>query len=90
MTCPGGCIAGGGQPRTAVPPTDAVREKRIAGLYRADASLARRESHENQEIADLYRDFLEHPMSEMAEKLLHTEYHSRAGKLKRLEARAAV
>lgn len=90
MTCPGGCIAGGGQPRTAVPPTDAVREKRIAGLYRADASLAKRESHENQEVADLYRDFLEHPLSETAEKLLHTEYHSRAGKLKRLEARAAV
>ena len=30
MNCPGGCIAGGGQPRTAVPPTDAVREQRLA------------------------------------------------------------
>ncbi|MCL6638123.1 MAG: [FeFe] hydrogenase, group A [Firmicutes bacterium] len=89
MTCPGGCVAGGGQPRTAVPPTDAVREKRIAGLYRADASMARRESHENQEVADLYRDFLEHPLSELAEDLLHTGYNSRAAKLTR-PARAVV
>jgi len=83
MACPGGCIGGGGQPRTAVPPTDAVREKRIAALYKADASLAKRKSYENEEVATLYRDFLEHPMSELAEELLHTEYHSRADKLKR-------
>ncbi|VFU18954.1 Hydrogenase, Fe-only [anaerobic digester metagenome] len=85
MNCPGGCIAGGGQPRTAVPPTDAVREQRLASLYRADASLAKRKSH--QEVAALYRDFLEHPMSELAEELLHTDYHSRADKLKRLLTR---
>lgn len=86
MTCPGGCIAGGGQPRTAVPPTDAVREQRLAALYKADASLPKRKSHENEEIAALYRDFLEHPMSELAEELLHTEYHSRADRLKRILA----
>ncbi|MCG9969181.1 [FeFe] hydrogenase, group A [Pelotomaculum terephthalicicum JT] len=87
MTCPGGCIAGGGQPRTAVPPTDAVREQRLAALYKADASLPKRKSHENAEVAALYRNFLEHPMSELAEELLHTEYHSRADKLKRLFAK---
>ncbi len=86
MACPGGCIAGGGQPRTAVPPTDAIREQRIAALYKADASLPKRMSHENAEIAALYQNFLEHPMSELSEELLHTEYHSRAEKLKRLFA----
>jgi iron-only hydrogenase group A len=87
MTCPGGCIAGGGQPRTAVPPTDAVREQRLAALYQADATLPKRKSHENEEVAALYRDFLEHPMSELAEELLHTDYYSRADKLKRLLSR---
>ena len=81
MTCPGGCIAGGGQPRTAVPPTDAIREQRLAALYKADTSLPKRKSYENAEVATLYQNFLEHPMSELAEELLHTEYHSRANKL---------
>ena len=87
MNCPGGCIAGGGQPRTAVPPSDAVREQRIAAIYRADAAAAKRKSHQNEEVAALYREFLEHPMSELAEELLHTDYQSRADKLNRLLSR---
>jgi len=90
MACPGGCIAGGGQPRTAVPPTDEVRTKRIAGLYSADARWVRRESHENPEVLALYREFLEHPMSEKAEELLHTEYVSRADKIRPLELSKSV
>lgn len=87
MACPGGCIGGGGQPRTAVPPTNEVRARRIASLYEADAKWVWRESHENPEILALYQEFLEHPMSELAEKLLHTEYVSRSA---RLRARQAV
>lgn len=86
MACPGGCIAGGGQPRTAVPPTNAVREQRIAALYRADAALPKRKSHENQEVEALYRNFLGYPLSKLAEELLHTDYHSRADRLKRILA----
>ena len=37
MACPGGCIAGGGQPRTAVPPQDWVREARTNTMYNHDA-----------------------------------------------------
>ncbi|MCR4419038.1 MAG: [FeFe] hydrogenase, group A [Clostridia bacterium] len=84
MACPGGCIGGGGQPRTAVPPTDALRAQRIAALYRADASLGKRSSYENAELAALYQGFLKHPMSELAEELLHTRYYSRADKLRPL------
>ena len=36
MACPGGCIAGGGQPRTAVPPQDWVRQARIDNMYHHD------------------------------------------------------
>lgn len=86
MSCPGGCISGGGQPRSAVPPSDEVRSKRIASLYRADARMAWRESHENAEVLDLYRDFLRHPMSELAEELLHTGYTDRGKSFQRLDA----
>ncbi|MDI6711248.1 MAG: [FeFe] hydrogenase, group A [Bacillota bacterium] len=90
MTCPGGCISGGGQPRTAVPPTDEVRARRIAALYSADARWVIRESHENPEILAIYQEFLEHPMSELAEKLLHTEYVSRGRHLHALDMREAT
>lgn len=36
MACPGGCIGGGGQPRTAVPPQDWVREARTKTVYEHD------------------------------------------------------
>lgn len=81
MACPGGCISGGGQPRTSVPPADYVREKRMATIYEKDASYLLRESYENKEILELYQNFLKHPLSELAHELLHTTYTSRADKL---------
>ncbi len=77
MSCPGGCQSGGGQPRTSVPPSDNIRTKRIASLYSADQRMALRNSHENKEVLALYNNFLNHPMSELAEELLHTEYEDR-------------
>lgn len=71
MTCPGGCIGGGGQPRFT---TDEVREKRIEIIYREDEGKKMRKSHENPEVAQLYAEFLEKPLSEMSHKLLHTKY----------------
>ena len=84
MSCPGGCQSGGGQPRTSVPPSDEVRQKRMASLYSADARMAKRESHENAEVLALYQNFLGHPMSELAEELLHTGYVDRAKSFKQL------
>ncbi|WP_003540305.1 [FeFe] hydrogenase, group A [Desulfotomaculum nigrificans] len=78
MSCPGGCIGGGGQPRTALPPSDAVRQARLASLYTMDAKIyKKRLSHENQEVIQIYQNYFEHPMSELAEELLHTEYTDR-------------
>lgn len=79
MTCRGGCIGGGGQPRTEVPMTDEVREQRIAGLYSEDDRSEVRLSHENPEIKKAYEAFYGSPLSETAEKLLHTSYTSKAG-----------
>jgi iron-only hydrogenase group A len=81
MSCPGGCIGGGGQPRTAVPPTDAVLQARIDTLYAKDAVEVWRESYENPEILELYERFLGEPYSKLAKELLHTTYKCRGSVL---------
>ena len=81
MACRGGCIGGGGQPRTAVPPTDAIRKARIQGLYTLDARDTRRLSHENPQVQALYKDFLDAPLSDKAHGLLHTAYTDRSADL---------
>jgi iron only hydrogenase large subunit-like protein len=75
MTCPGGCIGGGGQPRFT---DDRVRQARIAAIYQEDEGKALRKSHENPAILDLYRDFLGQPAGERAHHLLHTKYKARS------------
>lgn len=88
MSCPGGCIGGGGQPRTALPPTDDVRKARIASLYNLDANAKYyplRVSYKNQEILDLYKNYLGQPMSGLAESLLHTKYTDRSKELTALK-----
>ena len=74
MTCPGGCIGGGGQPKGTLERGDELRKERIAGLYQRDQDMKLRASHENEELKALYRDFYKEPLSELAEKMLHTQY----------------
>ncbi len=71
MTCPGGCIGGGGQPRLT---SDAVREARIRAIYAEDESRGLRKSHENPEVLKLYDEFLGQPLGDKSHKLLHTKY----------------
>jgi NADP-reducing hydrogenase subunit HndD len=71
MTCPGGCIGGGGQPRTT---TDEIRKKRIAAIYAEDEGKVLRKSHENEAVAKLYEEFLGAPLGHKSHELLHTTY----------------
>jgi NADP-reducing hydrogenase subunit HndD len=71
MTCPGGCIGGGGQPRLT---DDSVRMKRIAAIYAEDEGKALRKSHENEAVQQLYKEFLGAPLGEKSHHLLHTKY----------------
>lgn len=82
MTCPGGCIGGGGQPRDLLANADDTRKSRISSLYRRDMSMKKRMSHENSQIKQLYAEFYGEPLSELAEKMLHTAYLDRSGDLK--------
>jgi ferredoxin hydrogenase len=78
MTCKGGCIGGGGQPKTEIPITNEILSARIAGLYSKDETSAVRCSHDNPQIQKVYKTFYDKPLSPLAKKMLHTTYHSRA------------
>ena len=71
MACPGGCIAGGGQPFSQDPD---IKSKRASVLYAGDRAKKQRMSHDNPAVKKLYGEFLETPGSEIAHKLLHTTY----------------
>jgi iron only hydrogenase large subunit-like protein len=75
MTCPGGCINGGGQPLRA--DGEAIRA-RMKALYRIDRDEPVRRSHENESVRRLYAEFLGEPMGEKSHELLHTAYAARA------------
>lgn len=75
MACRGGCVGGGGQPYGT---TDGVRTKRAKGLYKEDEASVKRCSHDNEEVAAVYKEFFGEPNSEKAHHLLHTHYQERA------------
>ncbi len=74
MTCPGGCIAGGGQPYYT--DLDAVRA-RMQALYKIDRKERVRVSHSNTAVQRLYDEYLGEPLSERSHHLLHTHYAKR-------------
>ncbi|GIQ86057.1 flavodoxin, partial [Kipferlia bialata] len=75
MACPGGCIGGGGQPRSM--DTDIIA-KRMDAIYSIDSHSAVRRSHENPEIQALYANFLGTPNGHLAHELLHTHFEDRS------------
>ena len=83
MACPGGCIGGGGQPKNFARNADQTRQSRIAALYRRDAGMSVRKSHENPDIKAVYEQFYKEPLSELAEKMLHTMYTDHSDILKK-------
>ena len=46
-------------------------------MYEEDESMTLRNSVDNPEVNRVYTEFYGGPLSEMAEKLLHTEYTDR-------------
>ncbi len=74
MTCPGGCVAGGGQPLNT--DKDAIKA-RLGALYNIDQTETLRTSHNNKQVQELYKDFLGKPLGEKSHELLHTHYAKR-------------
>ena len=68
MSCPGGCINGGGQPYKE----DAVMvEERRHVLYGLDKCDNLRFSHENPSVKQCYEEYFEKPLSHRAHEILH-------------------
>ena len=74
MACPGGCIAGGGQPINT--DEDALKA-RMRSIYKIDENDSIKVSHKNTEIIELYDNFLEKPLGHKSHELLHTNYKER-------------
>ena len=73
MACPGGCVGGGGQPICDGKELAGVRGE---NLHFLDRNSKIRFSHENQDVAKLYQDFLEHPLSHKSHMILHTDHNA--------------
>jgi iron only hydrogenase large subunit-like protein len=74
MTCPDGCLGGGGQP---IPTNKEIRRKRAMSIYEEDRGMPIRKSHENPSIQELYTSFLKQPLGHLSHQLLHTTYVKR-------------
>jgi len=74
MACVGGCLGGGGEPKSLDP---MVLEKRMQAIYDLDRQMLHRRSYENQDVQRLYGTELGGPHSVSARMLLHTSYAAR-------------
>jgi NADP-reducing hydrogenase subunit HndD len=81
MACPGGCVGGGGQPLVSGPERMALEEDyralRAKAIYKEDAGMPLRKSHENPAVKTLYEEYLVKPLGEKSYHLLHTSYTAR-------------
>jgi iron-only hydrogenase group A len=78
MACPGGCINGGGQP---IHQRQDKVVKRMKALYQIDENSKNRNSHENESVKALYKEYFIEPNSHKAHKILHTCYYNRSGRI---------
>ncbi len=70
MACPGGCIGGGGQPKSK---DSEILNERMNVIYELDKSLPIRRSHENPTVKAFYERYLQEMGSEIAHELLHVD-----------------
>ena len=79
MSCPGGCVNGGGQPiKSAYERNNLdIKALRAGAIYDADKSSALRKSHENPVVKEIYETYLGEPNSHKAHEILHTKYTPR-------------
>jgi iron-only hydrogenase group A len=74
MACVGGCLGGGGEPKSMDP---LVLQQRMQAVYAIDAQAQRRRSYENPDVQKLYATELREAGSARARELLHTSYAAR-------------
>lgn len=75
MSCPNGCVGGAGQPKQKE--ENLTVSTRAEALYNMEASMGLRNSFQNPEVQNVYKQFLKNPLSDLSKKYLHTTYISR-------------
>ncbi len=80
MSCPGGCVNGGGQPIQPGYVRNSVNlaKERAKAIYDQDKGMKLRKSHENPAIKELYAEYFGEPNSHKAHEILHTTYVKRS------------
>lgn len=76
MSCPGGCVDGGGQPHVSALDREKVnvRAVRASVLYNQDKNFKKRKSHENSSMIKMYDTYIGKPGEGLAHKILHFKY----------------
>lgn len=74
MNCVGGCIGGGGQPLKVISKLDEIVLSRMKALYEEDDNMDIKTCYQNKDIIDIYKSYLDSPLSNKAKNLLHTKY----------------
>lgn len=78
MSCPAGCISGGGQPKILLEKNrDIAYKNRTASTYKHDSEFTIRKSHENPAVKKIYDEFLGEPLGRGCHHLLHVEHTPR-------------
>ena len=72
MACDGGCVAGGGGPKT-IKINNNTKTIRSRSMYKEDRKNKRKSSYQNPKIKKIYKELLKRPGSEIAEDLLHNK-----------------
>jgi ferredoxin hydrogenase len=77
MSCPEGCVSGGGQPKLLCDNDSAeAYQSRRNATFAHDKELKYRRSHEPPDLTKIYSEFLKEPCGEKSHHLLHTTYKS--------------
>ncbi|MBU1446153.1 [FeFe] hydrogenase, group A [Patescibacteria group bacterium] len=71
MSCPGGCIGGGGQP---LPTSSEIRKKRAESLYLIDSTKQKRQAHKNPSLQKVYEDYMD---EDKIKKILYCSFNPR-------------
>ena len=72
MACDGGCIAGGGGPKTSRI-NNITKNNRSNSIYKEDKKNKRKCSYQNPKIKKIYKEVLIKPGSDISHELLHKE-----------------
>ena len=82
MSCPGGCVDGGGQPHVSASDREKidVRAVRASVLYNQDKHFAKRKSHKNEALLNMYKNYMGEPGHGKAHELLHLKYKKKSEK----------